>query len=103
MAVVTVEGMGGSGKAGGDSNKGPHPIQDRIAKGNGTQCGFCTGGWVTNCYGLLLQQQRSGGPPLTEQQVRVLNDWKLGRRAKPRPHPASLRIDRSTQTNQSNN
>ena len=67
MAIVTVEGMGGTGKAGGT---GPHPIQEGIAKGNGTQCGFCTGGWVTNGYGLLLQQQ-NGGAPLTEQQVRT--------------------------------
>ncbi|WZH39341.1 Molybdopterin-binding domain of aldehyde dehydrogenase-domain-containing protein [Fusarium acuminatum] len=32
--VVTVEGIGNSQK--------PHPTQERIAKSNGSQCGFCT-------------------------------------------------------------
>jgi xanthine dehydrogenase/oxidase len=34
--VVTVEGIG--------SVKKPHPAQERIARGNGSQCGFCTPG-----------------------------------------------------------
>ncbi len=62
MAIVTVEGMGSSETGGGQ----PHPIQERLAAGNGTQCGFCTPGWVTNCYGLLAQ----GKETLTEQEVR---------------------------------
>jgi xanthine dehydrogenase/oxidase len=36
--VITVEGIG--------SSKRPHPVQDRFAKGNGSQCGFCTPGIV---------------------------------------------------------
>lgn len=36
--VITVEGIG--------SVKNPHPVQERIAKGNGSQCGFCTPGIV---------------------------------------------------------
>lgn len=36
--VITVEGIG-------DVN-GPHPTQERIAKMNGSQCGFCTPGIV---------------------------------------------------------
>jgi xanthine dehydrogenase/oxidase len=36
--VVTVEGIG--------SVKKPHPAQERIAKSNGSQCGFCTPGIV---------------------------------------------------------
>jgi len=28
------------------SVKNPHPVQERIAKGNGSQCGFCTPGIV---------------------------------------------------------
>ena len=36
--VITVEGIG--------SVKKPHPVQERIAKGNGSQCGFCTPGIV---------------------------------------------------------
>jgi xanthine dehydrogenase iron-sulfur cluster and FAD-binding subunit A len=71
MAIVTVEGMGsssGSGSGSGSGKAGPHPIQERLAKGNGTQCGFCTPGWVTNCYGLLVQQQQRQ-QPLTEAEV----------------------------------
>jgi xanthine dehydrogenase/oxidase len=34
--VITVEGIG--------NVKKPHPAQERIAKGNGSQCGFCTPG-----------------------------------------------------------
>jgi xanthine dehydrogenase iron-sulfur cluster and FAD-binding subunit A len=36
--VITVEGIG--------NTKKPHPVQERIAKGNGSQCGFCTPGIV---------------------------------------------------------
>ncbi|GAM86282.1 hypothetical protein ANO11243_042940 [Dothideomycetidae sp. 11243] len=43
--VITVEGIG--------SVKRPHPVQERIAKGNGSQCGFCTPGIVMSLYALL--------------------------------------------------
>jgi xanthine dehydrogenase/oxidase len=43
--VITVEGIGNSKK--------PHPVQERIAKGNGSQCGFCTPGIVMSLYALL--------------------------------------------------
>ena len=36
--VITVEGIGNS--------KRPHPVQERIAKWHGSQCGFCTPGIV---------------------------------------------------------
>lgn len=36
--VITVEGIG--------NVKSPHPAQERIAQGNGSQCGFCTPGIV---------------------------------------------------------
>lgn len=36
--VITVEGIG--------SVRDPHPAQERIAMGNGSQCGFCTPGIV---------------------------------------------------------
>lgn len=39
--VITVEGIG--------NVKNPHPVQERIAKGNGSQCGFCTPGIVMVC------------------------------------------------------
>ena len=43
--VITVEGIG--------NVKKPHPVQERIAKGNGSQCGFCTPGIVMSMYALL--------------------------------------------------
>lgn len=39
--VITVEGIG--------NVKNPHPVQERIAKSNGSQCGFCTPGIVMVC------------------------------------------------------
>ena len=34
--VITIEGIG--------TAKNPHPVQQRIAVSNGSQCGFCTPG-----------------------------------------------------------
>jgi xanthine dehydrogenase/oxidase len=43
--VITVEGIGNVQR--------PHPAQERVAKGNGSQCGFCTPGIVMSLYALL--------------------------------------------------
>ncbi|OMP85421.1 Xanthine dehydrogenase [Diplodia seriata] len=43
--VVTVEALGDPSR--------PHPVQERIAKMNGSQCGFCTPGIVMSLYALL--------------------------------------------------
>lgn len=43
--VITVEAIGTARK--------PHPVQERIASGNGSQCGFCTPGIVMSLYALL--------------------------------------------------
>ncbi|KAJ2558682.1 hypothetical protein EV175_000675 [Coemansia sp. RSA 1933] len=43
--VITVEGLGTSSK--------PHPVQERIALLHGSQCGFCTPGFVMSLYTLL--------------------------------------------------
>uniref|UniRef100_A0A8C6N150 Aldehyde oxidase 1 n=1 Tax=Mus spicilegus TaxID=10103 RepID=A0A8C6N150_MUSSI len=45
-AVTTVEGLG-------NTRTRLHPIQERIAKCHGTQCGFCTPGMVMSMYTLL--------------------------------------------------
>ncbi|XP_060767101.1 aldehyde oxidase 1-like [Neoarius graeffei] len=45
-AVTTVEGIG-------NSKSKLHPVQERIAKANGSQCGFCTPGMVMSMYTLL--------------------------------------------------
>lgn len=43
--VITIEGIG--------NTKSPHPTQERVARGNGSQCGFCTPGIVMSLYALL--------------------------------------------------
>ncbi|PAV75669.1 hypothetical protein WR25_15165 [Diploscapter pachys] len=43
--VLTVEGIGNPQKM--------HPIQERLAKGHGTQCGFCSPGFIMSAYALF--------------------------------------------------
>ncbi|KAI0218685.1 hypothetical protein L0F63_004443 [Massospora cicadina] len=43
--MITVEGIGCPSQ--------PHAIQERLALGHGSQCGFCTPGIVMSMYGLL--------------------------------------------------
>jgi aerobic-type carbon monoxide dehydrogenase small subunit (CoxS/CutS family) len=50
--IVTTEGIG--------SKASPHAIQKAIADGNGSQCGFCTPGWVMGMYD---QPLRISAPP----------------------------------------
>ncbi|VVC38233.1 Oxidoreductase, molybdopterin binding site,Aldehyde oxidase/xanthine dehydrogenase,FAD-binding [Cinara cedri] len=45
-SIVTVEGIG-------NTKTRLHPIQDRIAKSHGSQCGFCTPGIVMSVYAML--------------------------------------------------
>ncbi|XP_072912174.1 xanthine dehydrogenase/oxidase isoform X2 [Hemitrygon akajei] len=45
-AVTTVEGIG-------STSTRLHPVQERIAKAHGSQCGFCTPGIVMSVYTLL--------------------------------------------------
>lgn len=46
LAVTTVEGIG-------STKSKIHPVQERIAKSHGSQCGFCTPGFVMSMYSLL--------------------------------------------------
>lgn len=43
--IITVEGIG--------SVASPHPLQERMAKMHGSQCGFCTPGIVMSLYALV--------------------------------------------------
>lgn len=52
MHVVTVEGIG-------NPRDGLHPVQEQLAKAHGSQCGFCTPGFVMSMYSLLRSSSRS--------------------------------------------
>ena len=55
--VTTVEGIG-------SSHSELHPVQERIAGYNGSQCGFCTPGMVMSMYSLL--KKKDGEPTLED-------------------------------------
>lgn len=46
MHVITVEGVG-------NRRYGLHPIQESLAHSHGSQCGFCTPGFIMSMYALL--------------------------------------------------
>ena len=48
VAITTTEGIG-------SMRKGFNPVQERIADFNGSQCGYCTPGFVMNMYSLLKE------------------------------------------------
>eukprot|EP01099_Mayorella_cantabrigiensis_P001206 TRINITY_DN1507_c0_g1_i3.p1 TRINITY_DN1507_c0_g1~~TRINITY_DN1507_c0_g1_i3.p1 ORF type:complete len:1134 (-),score=243.29 TRINITY_DN1507_c0_g1_i3:1283-4684(-) len=56
MEITTVEGLG-------SRETGYDDIQQRLADFNGTQCGFCSPGWVMNMHSLL---QRNSSPSQEE-------------------------------------
>ncbi|KAL8055486.1 hypothetical protein ABFS82_04G058300 [Erythranthe guttata] len=56
MHVITVEGVG-------NRRNGLHPIQESLAKSHGSQCGFCTPGFIMSMYALLRSCKK---PPTKE-------------------------------------
>ncbi|VTJ70555.1 Hypothetical predicted protein [Marmota monax] len=60
-AVTTVEGVG-------SIKTRIHPVQERLAKCHGTQCGFCSPGMVMSIYTLL----RNHPEPAPEQIMEAL-------------------------------
>eukprot|EP00897_Mesotaenium_endlicherianum_P009379 jgi/Mesen1/846/ME000112S10986 len=66
-SVKTVEAIG-------SSKTGLHDVQKQIVKHNGSQCGFCTPGFVTSMYGLL-----QSNPAPTAQEVEDHFDGNLCR------------------------
>lgn len=57
--VITVEGIG-------STKRGLHPVQARLAKAHGSQCGFCTPGFVMSMYALLRSKN---GEPISEEDI----------------------------------
>ncbi|GLD95057.1 hypothetical protein PINS_up003682 [Pythium insidiosum] len=51
-----------------------HALQQRLRDANGTQCGFCTPGWIMNMYELLRRKK-----PLTKAQIENHFDGNLCR------------------------
>ena len=48
----------------GNPRQGLHPVQARLAKAHGSQCGFCTPGFVMSMYSLL--RSKTAAPTETE-------------------------------------
>uniref|UniRef100_A0A674CKV0 Aldehyde oxidase 6 n=1 Tax=Salmo trutta TaxID=8032 RepID=A0A674CKV0_SALTR len=57
-AVTTVEGIG-------NTKTRVHPVQERIAKAHGSQCGFCTPGMVMSMYTLLRNKPQPNMEDIT--------------------------------------
>ncbi|KAI0134904.1 xanthine dehydrogenase [Daldinia grandis] len=51
-SLVTIEGLG--------TVDSPHPLQERVAKMHGSQCGFCTPGIVMSLYALVRNSYQDG-------------------------------------------
>ncbi|XP_043965965.1 aldehyde oxidase 6 isoform X2 [Gambusia affinis] len=58
-AITTVEGIG-------SSKTSIHPVQERIAKAHGSQCGFCTPGMVMSMYALLRNKPKPTMDDITQ-------------------------------------
>nr|XP_038939552.1 aldehyde oxidase 2 isoform X1 [Rattus norvegicus] len=58
-AVTTVEGVG-------SIKTRLHPVQERLAKSHGTQCGFCSPGMVMSMYALLRNHPQPSEEQLLE-------------------------------------
>ncbi|XP_013192259.1 probable aldehyde oxidase gad-3 isoform X2 [Amyelois transitella] len=56
--ITTIEGIG-------DRGRGYHPVQKTLAEHDGTQCGYCSPGWVMSMYSLL----ESSNYNLTEHEI----------------------------------
>lgn len=56
--LITVEALG--------TSKNPHPAQERIAKFHGSQCGFCTPGFVMSLYAVLRNNKDPSAHDLEE-------------------------------------
>lgn len=68
LAVTTVEGIG-------STRSRLHPVQERIAKAHGSQCGFCTPGIVMSMYTLLRSMTEK--PTMHDLETAFQGMWQL--------------------------
>lgn len=88
LAVTTIEGIG-------STKTKLHPVQERIAKAHGSQCGFCTPGIVMSMYTLLRNKPKpnmkdmevafqgnlcrcTGYRPIIEGYKTFTEEWEIG-------------------------
>lgn len=57
--MITVEGIG-------STKSGLHPVQQRMAQAHGSQCGFCTPGFVMSMYALVRSRN---GSSISEEEI----------------------------------
>jgi aerobic-type carbon monoxide dehydrogenase small subunit (CoxS/CutS family) len=57
-AVTTIEGLG--------NVENPHPVQEKIAGFGGSQCGYCTPGFVMSAAALLRDRPDAGRDEIIE-------------------------------------
>ena len=62
LALYTVEDLR-------DESGGLHPVQQAIADGHGTQCGFCTPGFVMSMFALYQEEVAPRGAVITWEQA----------------------------------
>ncbi|XP_014251317.1 xanthine dehydrogenase-like [Cimex lectularius] len=60
-AVTTIEGIG-------SVDTKLHPVQERLAKAHGSQCGFCTPGIIMSMYA-LLRSRLPGKPTMKDMEI----------------------------------
>ena len=51
--IFSLTGWKRAGAGIGNTRDGLHPVQERLARAHGSQCGFCTPGFVMSMYALL--------------------------------------------------
>lgn len=71
MSITTVEGIG-------SVSTGLSEEQKRLVENNGTQCGYCTPGWITNMYA-LRQSTSANGTDMTSKEIQEYFDGNICR------------------------
>uniref|UniRef100_K3WID5 Xanthine dehydrogenase n=1 Tax=Globisporangium ultimum (strain ATCC 200006 / CBS 805.95 / DAOM BR144) TaxID=431595 RepID=K3WID5_GLOUD len=75
-AITTVEGVGSITGQGRDA-EGLHPVQQALAESHGSQCGYCTPGFIMALYSMV--KQRETGVEMTMEDIEHGMDGNLCR------------------------